>query len=29
MSAVGAPARHVGKFEVDKFFGPDAWRTKA
>ena len=29
MSAVGAPARHAGKFEVDKFFGPDAWRTKA
>lgn len=29
MSAVGAPARHAGKFDVDKFFGPDAWRTKA
>jgi len=28
MSAVGAPARHAGKFDVDKFFGPDAWRTK-
>jgi hypothetical protein len=28
MSAVGAPARHAGQFEVDKFFGPDAWRTK-
>ena len=29
LSAVGAPARHAGKFEVDKFFGPNAWRTKA
>lgn len=28
LSAVGAPARHVGKFDVDKYFGPDAWRTK-
>jgi hypothetical protein len=28
LSAVGAPARHAGKFEVDRFFGPDAWRTK-
>ena len=28
LSAVGAPARHAGKFDVDRFFGPDAWRTK-
>jgi hypothetical protein len=28
LSAVGAPARHAGKFNVDKYFGPDAWRTK-
>jgi hypothetical protein len=29
MSAVGAPARHAGKFEVDKFFGPNAWERQA
>ena len=29
MSAVGAPARHAGKFDVDRFFGPDAWERKA
>ena len=29
MSPVGAPARHAGKFDVDEYFGPDAWRTKA
>jgi hypothetical protein len=28
LSAVGAPARHAGKFDVDRFFGPDAWRTR-
>jgi hypothetical protein len=29
MSAVGAPARHAGKVDVDKFFGPKAWERKA
>jgi hypothetical protein len=28
LSPVGAPARHAGKFDVDKYFGPNAWRTK-
>ena len=28
MSAVGAPARHAGKFDVDRFFGPDAWERQ-
>lgn len=29
MSAVGAPARHAGKFDVDRFFGPNAWERRA
>ena len=29
LSNVGAPARHAGKIEVDRFFGPDAWERKA
>jgi len=28
LSNVGAPARHAGKFEVGKFFGPNAWERK-
>ncbi|MXO60111.1 hypothetical protein GRI89_11235 [Altererythrobacter salegens] len=29
LSAVGAPARHAGKIEVSRFFGPNAWERKA
>ncbi len=28
MSAVGAPARHAGKFDVDRFFGDNAWERQ-
>ncbi len=29
LSAVGAPSRHAGKIDVDRFFGPNAWERKA
>lgn len=29
MSNVGAPARHAGKIDVDRFFGPKAWERQA
>ena len=29
LSNVGAPARHAGKIDVERFFGPDAWEGEA